>query len=134
MFNRNSKPRSFPRAVATAVALACMASVSMLAAGAYAAAPLLQPSTDHCLSDDMIVLNQTTPGDLPANERRVVLWLVHQILSAEHDGSRELVFTTAAASSALGIDVGALDRQRIQEHVRAMLVGHSCQRALELLD
>ncbi len=137
MSNRTARTRGSSKAftlvhgIAAAFAVACV----VVAPGAsQAAAALLQPSTDHCLSDAMAMLSESPANDLTAGERRVVLWLVHQILSAEDDDKATLEFTDREVSVALGIDIRGLDRDRIREHVRAMLVGPSCQRALELLD
>lgn len=97
-----------------------------------AASALLQEGTDHCTSEELAVLSETERDALSSDEKRVVLWLVHQILNAEDDDN-PLVLTEAAVSRALGLDVCALDRERIRRHVRAALVGISCQRTLELL-
>ncbi len=114
-------------------ALACVLGTTLFAVSAWTAPPVQTPAPVSCATVESASGTTRAARALTADEQRVVCWLVSQIVHAEEADDTALEFTEADIARSLGIDVRRLDRQRIQQHVRAELASAAAER-FELLD
>jgi hypothetical protein len=95
----------------------------------WGAPALLEPSSEHCCREKEVAVTPAAASEaLTCDERRVVLWLVQQIIQTESSPD-DIEFTGAEIREALAVEVDGLDRERMMRAVRLELVRISCTRS-----